>query len=365
MGILRAPDPWPTRYADVGPYYEHLMTAPPLAWAGMIVAPAVRVAVAPGLAQVLTWLPAAVLVLALHYLWALATDAAFQQASIAAAERRSSRMEGVRRGQLNIRGSARPPFALAAHGHPAFAIYWKNLTAAVRLLSLRVTLVLLMPGVVGVVFALSGGAALNRGLGAILCGLLAASSAFLGVQIYRIDFRLDLTNIDLLRSYPLRGVDLALAEVLAPFTVLTLGQIIFLVAGAVLAPPDLLFGQAKLPLLAAALLALPALTLCGLLVQNAAALLFPSWVETGSGPPRGIEAIGQRLLTLVGTLFAAGVALVPATIAGGLVTGLLHRALGGAALPVGALAGTAVVALEARLALRGLGRAFERFDPGH
>jgi len=364
FGVLRSPYPWPSHYAEVAPYLEHLLDAPSVTWAGMVVAPAVHVALAHDLPELLRWLPAAAGVLALHYLWALSTDAAFEQASLASSERRSKRMEGLRRGQLTVRGTARPPFALSPHGHPAFAIYWKNLTAAVRLLSLRVTIVLLMPAVMGAVGALSGGAALNRGLGAILCGLLAGSSAFFGVQVYRIDFRLDLVNIDQLRSYPLRGVDLALAEVLAPFTVLTVAQWIFLVAGAVLAPPDLIPGQARLPVLAAAMMALPAFTLCGLIVQNAAALLFPSWVETGTGPPRGVEAIGQRLVTLVGTLLAVAVALIPAALVGVPAALLLRGVVGSAAVAVGALAGTLVVALEAGFAFLGLGKAFDRFDPG-
>ncbi len=151
---------------------------------------------------------------------------------------------------------------------------------------------------------------------------------------------------------------------LAPFTVLALGEWIFLVAGAVLAPPGAVEGQGRLSLLATAMMALPAFTLCGLLVQNAAALLFPAWIATGTAPPRGIEAIGQRLLTLVGTMLVVALALVPAVIVGGLATLLLRGPLGAAALPVGALAGSAVVALEAGFAFFGLGRAFDRFDPG-
>jgi hypothetical protein len=363
-GLIRAPDPWPSRYADVAPYAEHLLATPPLAWAGMLLAPAVHLALAPTWTELARWLPVAIGVLGVHYLWALSTDAAFEQASIASAERRGKRLEGLRRGQLSVRAGARPPFALSASGHPAFAIYWKNLTAAVRLLSLRMTLVLLLPTLVGGVAAASAGAPLNRGLGAILCGALALSAGFFGVQIYRIDFRLDLVNMDLLRSYPLRGVDLALAEVLAPFTVITMGQWILLVATAALAPPDLVDDMGRLPLLATAMIALPAFTVSALIVQNAAALLFPTWVESGSGPPRGVEAIGQRLLTLVGTLLVVTLALVPAAILGGLTGALLRGPLGSAALPVAALAGALVVAAEAGAAFFGLGRAFDRFDPG-
>src|SRR6185437_14104285 len=119
-----------------------------------------------------------------------------------------------------------------------------------------------------------------------------------------------LENIDLLKSYPLRGRDLALAEVLAPFTVLTLGEWVFLVAAAALATPDLSFGMGRVPLALALMVALPAFTLSALIVQNAAALLFPAWIQSGSMAPRGVEAVGQRLLTLFGTLVAVALALI-------------------------------------------------------
>src|SRR5262249_6239366 len=135
-GFLRAPDPWPERWREVKPYLGHLFATRPMSWATLPLAPAVHTAQAKTMADLLRWLPAALGVLGLHYLWALSTGVSFEQASIGTAERRSRRVEGMRRGQLTIRAGARPPFALPAEGHPAVAIYWKNLTAAVRVLSL-------------------------------------------------------------------------------------------------------------------------------------------------------------------------------------------------------------------------------------
>jgi ABC-2 type transport system permease protein len=329
----------------------------------MFFSPAVHVALAPTFGEILRWLPAALGVLGVHYLWALSTGAAFEQASLAAAEKRTRRMEGMRQGRLWIRGSARPPFALSPRGHPAVAIYWKNLTAAVRLLSVRLALVLLLPSLAGGVAALSGGAEMNRGLASILCAALAFSLAFFGVQVYRIDFRLDLPNIDLLRSFPLRGAHVALAEVLAPFTVLAAGEWLFLAAAGVLAPEDFVELGGRAPLTLATMVALPAFTLAALVVQNAAALMFPAWVQTGTAPARGIEAIGQRLLTMLGTLLAVSLALVPAAVVAGVLGTLLYGPLDSAALPVAALGGALVVAAEAGVSILGLGRLFDRFDP--
>jgi hypothetical protein len=363
-GFLLVPDPWPERWREVKPYLAHLCATAPMWWVSLPLAPAVHVAQARSTAEILRWLPPALGVLGVHYLWALSTGVAFEQASVHTAERRGRRLEGMRRGHLTVRASARPPFALSAEGPPAVAIYWKNLTAAVRVLSLRMAMILVLPTLAGAVAILATGAAFNRELGAVLCLVMAVSTAIFGAQVYRIDFRLDLASMDLLKSFPLRGVDLAAAEVLAPFTVLALTEWIFLAGAAVLAPAGVVAITGRLPLLAAAMVALPALTLPALLVQNAAALLFPAWVESGAAPPRGIEAIGQRMLTLIGTLLAVGIALVPAAVVGGIAGALLWQPLGGAALPIAALAGAAVVGGEAVLAFFGLGRAFERFDPG-
>jgi hypothetical protein len=364
-GLLRVHASWPTRWSEVRPYLAELGATPPVSWAALPFVPAARVSVAASAFDLWPWLPLSLAVVALHYLWALSTGASFEQASLAAAERRASRVEGMRRGHFSIRSSARPPFKLSAHGAPAVAIFWKNLTAAVRVLSLRTALVVLLPSLSGGIAVVVAGGGWNRELGAVLCLVMAVSTALFGPQIYRIDFRLDLAAMDLLKSFPLRGVHLALAEVLAPFTVITLAEWIFLVAAAAVAPAGLGGSIGRVPMLLAAMMVLPALTLPGLLVQNAAALLFPAWVESGAAPPRGVEAIGQRLLTLVGTLLAVSVAMVPAALVGGVAGAIGHAVAGaGAAVVVGAFAGAVVVAVEATMAFWGLGRAFERFDPG-
>jgi hypothetical protein len=331
---------------------------------GLPLLPAARVALAQRAADLAVPLPAAIAVLGLHYAWALSTGVPFEQASIEGAERRARRVEGLRRGHLSIRRGARPPFALSATGHPAVALYWKNLTAAVRVLALRVVLVVLLPTVIGGAAALTAGASFDRELGAVLCAVLAASAAVFGVQICRVDFRLDLGVIDVLKTFPLRGIEVAVAEVLAPFTVLVIGEWIFVAAAAILAPVAAAGTAGRAALAATAMIVLPAITLLGLLVQNAVALLFPAWVESGAAPPRGIEAIGQRLLTLVGTLLAVSLALVPAAVAAALAFPILHRSVGGPAWPIVALLGAAVVAGESAAAFAALGRAFDRFDPG-
>ena len=45
----------------------------------------------------------------------------------------------------------------------------------------------------------------------------------------------------------------------------------------------------------------PALVLAQYVIHNAMALLFPAWVSVGRERPRGVDAMGQRLIMLGGT----------------------------------------------------------------
>jgi ABC-2 type transport system permease protein len=116
-------------------------------------------------------------------------------------------------------------------------------------------------------------------------------------------------------------------------------------------------------LLLAAIVFLPGINLLGMLIQNAAALLYPAWVRLGSGRPGGVEALGQNLLMTIAfvALLALTLAL-PAALSGGSFL-LLRPALAGwAALPATALA-LGTMAFEAALLVDWLGRVFERTDP--
>jgi hypothetical protein len=101
------------------------------------------------------------------------------------------------------------------------------------------------------------------------------------------------------------------------------------------------------------------------LIQNAAVLFFPAWITVGPARAAGVEMIGQRLVTMVGSQVLLVVALIPA-----LVVASVATAVGGLAgvtgvwLAVpGALALAVTLAFEARLAIVWLGRVFERSDP--
>src|SRR6185436_91161 len=54
-------------------------------------------------------------------------------------------------------------------------------------------------------------------------------------------------------------------------------------------------------------------------VHNAAAIFFPAWVPLGPQRPRGLDAMGQRLILFFGIVFALGVMLLPGVVPAGLV----------------------------------------------
>jgi ABC-2 type transport system permease protein len=114
---------------------------------------------------------------------------------------------------------------------------------------------------------------------------------------------------------------------LAPGAVLTVATWLLIFTGAMCARPHsreatdaAWFGLNRPASLAlAAVFMAPAVILAQLVLQNGLAILFPAWVTVGTSRARGIDAMGQRLLMMAGTILALGTALVPAAIAAGLV----------------------------------------------
>ena len=113
-----------------------------------------------------------------------------------------------------------------------------------------------------------------------------------------------------------------------------------------------------------ALLVAPAVNSANLLVQNAAALLFPEWVRLGLARPGGVEAMGQAIVTTFGSMLVlAFLLLVPAVL--GLIFGLILLAhVGYWGLVPGAAIGAGLVFAEVWVITRWLGSAFERQEPG-
>jgi putative ABC exporter len=318
------------------------------------------------------WLQAlwpALLLLVLHYIWVVRSDSAFEEAAAEVSLKRARALAEHPRSAASSRAPAKaspPLFRLAPVGWPAGAILWKNLVAATR--TKRVRNAAFALGVAGTIVAVLSFD--PDGTLAEIAGWLAASWAaitiVIGPQWVRNDLRGDLLKLDLLRSYPLRGSSVVIAEAAASTLMLTAIQLSLLVIaylaflGNQSMTPDL---EERTLLLLAAVVYLPGVNLLGMLIQNAAALLYPAWVRLGTGRPGGVEALGQNLLMMVAfvTLLALTLAL-PVALAGG--SFLLSRSLldGWAALPATVLA-LGTMAFEAALIVEWLGGVFEQTDP--
>ena len=322
--------------------------------------------------SVSAWLNAvwpALILLLLHYVWVVRSDTAFEEAAAEVSLQRAQALSERRAGRPAPRAAGRvtpPLFRLAPEGWPAGAILWKNLVAVTRTQRVRNVALALAVGAV-IVTALSFE---PEGKLAEIAGWFAVTWAgamtVIGPQWVRNDLRSDLLKLDMLRSYPLRGWSVVIAEVGASALVLTLIQLSLLVIGYL----AFLGNQLMVPaldertlLLFAAFVFLPGINLLGMIIQNGAALLYPAWVHLGSGRPAGVEALGQNMLMMV--VFVALLAvtlLLPVAIGGGAFL-LLHRAINGwAALPATVLV-LGTMAFEAALLVDWLGRLFERTDP--
>jgi ABC-2 type transport system permease protein len=98
------------------------------------------------------------------------------------------------------------------------------------------------------------------------------------------------------------------------------------------------------------------------LIQNAVALIWPGWVELGKGHRQGIEAMGQRLITMVATLLTLVVAVIPAAIIFGIIYFLGSFVIGAAVMPIAALAAALGLLAQVGFAILWLGGIFEKFD---
>ena len=340
----------------------------PVMWPGRLL---VALPLAPDVGTFLQTLPLGLGLLAAHYAWVMGSVVPFEESAVLRAEERSRLREQVSRqgGRPTRLSTGAPLFALAPVGRPEVAILWKNLIAGRRMGSAGR---LVVAGLVGGLMAtVASGRSVTevflhlRVFMAPLCGGFAVLLCFFGPTGLRVDLRMDLPRLEQLRALPLTGRQVVAAELAAPALLLGLAQV-----GLVLAAMGLLLwqgGEETALWMASGLCAvwvLPAVTLGGLFVQNAAVVLFPAWLPPEGERVRGIEALGQRLLTLVGTLVVLFVGMLPAAFLAAVVGFGLYQLLdfGVWALPFAGFSAAAVLVAEVALGVVGLGYAFDRLD---
>jgi ABC-2 type transport system permease protein len=325
----------------------------------------------------------ALLVLAGHYVWVLRAETPFEEASIAAAERRTARIAAARSGNYRLgrtrTKARRGPFVLASSGgRPELAFLWKNLLSTRPYLNHRTALVVAAVIIVGSSW-LSHGTEVQKfilGFAGMFALIFGGYALAFGPQFARQDLRSDMPNIDILKTYPLPGWQVILGELLTPVAILSaVLWLVLLMAGLGLGStrhptftPEL---RATTAICAALLV--PPVCMLQLIVPNAATLLFPSWAQTTRVRGGGIDVMGQRLIFVAGQVVVVLLAILPAALVGLVLWFAVYYVLqvlenaGGTtvavtATTVASVSALAVLLTEVCLALRWLGHRFERFD---
>lgn len=347
-------------------YLETALRSGPLPW--LLAVP--KLVVAPLLAAdarafVLALGPS-LLVLAAHYAWVLFSAVSFEEASIARAEKRATKLAAFRSGNLRTTAmkKIRDPFPLRGTGPPEIAFLWKNLLAMGRLFTLRSGLV--AAAIVTAACLWLSGAELRGGqlFVAMAAGIILLIVLLLGPQFARHDLRSDLKNADILKTYPLAGSQIVFGEMLAPLAVLSAIGWLALLAMSLSAPAAAIpqFVRILAPLAVA--VATPFFCALQLVIHNGIALIFPAWVQSVSNPgEHGLDVMGQRLVFLAGQILLLAFGLLPALVGAG-VTFFVVSWLAGpiVAAPLAWLVVLTVLGVEIWAGVRFLGERFARFD---
>jgi hypothetical protein len=319
-------------------------------------------------AWALAMLPALGIIL-LHVFWVLRSDAAFEEAAAIASTKLAQRLDAIR----SRRSGLEPPatagnktFKLAPTGWPVIAIVWKNAIALRRTMKpgALVRLPILIFGCAIFFGWKSGKPELAIFMTASIMGILFPMVA---MQVLRTDLRTDMMNLPLLKSMPLAGADLVLAEIMStalPVAVLRL--VLFAIAGiALLMNPDSGI-HLSVAILIGILITLP-VTLLAIdtalcTVVNGSAVLFPGWIRLGPGGAGGVEMMGQAMLSMVASALAfLLLLLVPVALGAG--AWFVLSAVPTAAIAVACLIASVILGAEIYVMTQLLGRAFERAEP--
>jgi ABC-2 type transport system permease protein len=347
-------------------YVETALESGPLPW--LLVVP--KLVVAPLFASdarsFLIALGPALVALAAHYAWVMFAAVSFEEASIARAEKRATKLAAFRSG--NLRTSApkmlRDPFRLRDTGPPEIAFLWKNLIAMGRIFRPRSGLAAAAVVAAGCLWLASGELRGGQVLVASASTLVIAIVLFFGPQFARQDLRSDLKNADILKTYPLHGAQLVFGEMLAPLAVLCVIAWLGVLALTLVAPLPAIPIYVRGPAALAIAVCVPFFCALQLVIQNAIALIFPAWVQSVSNPgEHGLDVLGQRLVFLAGQIVLLALGMLPASVAAVGTFFAANWVVGPiAAAALAWLVVLTVLGVEIWAGVRWLGERFARFD---
>jgi hypothetical protein len=201
---------------------------------------------------------------------------------------------------------------------------------------------------------------------AIVAAMILIWSVFLGPRFVRNDLRADLTQLELLKTFPLSGRRIVAAEVMSATLSLTAVQaVVALILSLFFLLRNPAYGSTwdNLVLLVLLPFSFFAVNALNITIQNGVTLLFPAWMTLGINKPAGVEALGQNILVAIGSIVLLVLALIPAAVSGA----TLYLLLADVALRwrVAAVATMALAVLLAEVSglMVLLGRLFERTEP--
>jgi ABC-2 type transport system permease protein len=342
-------------------------TRAPVSWVlypfHLAVAPAFA---APGLPWMVAML-AALGVLAAHVVWVLWTDANFEEAAAEASAKQAVRLATLRsRGVSGARiaKAKRHTLPLAATGAPWVAIVWKNFLYLQRAGMLRTIVGLpLVLAAISVVFAGRWDLAVVVAMSTSFA--VAGTFIIFGPMSLRSDLRAELARLPILKTMPLSGREIVLAEIVGTAAPAAIMQVLLVLSGSLglsLMPNS----APRFAYIAGGLIGVPVLlfglNLANFTIHNGMALLFPAWVRTGEAGTAGVETIGQGVLTVVITsVLLLLLALVPVAVGGGLF--LYWRPLPMVAVAFSTTAAGLMLGLESFGLMHLLGKSLERLEP--
>ena len=308
-------------------------------------------------------------VIALHYVWVVRSNVAFEEASQERSSRTAAQIEQLKKRGLraslgketNVR---RQPFRMRASGPALLALFWKNLIATTRLPALPLLGILVLAAAATAVLPLD-----VRLFCSVVATVVGALLLLMGPRLFSSDLRQDLPNLDILKTLPLSGRQVVVGEILGPLAMLVAVELV-VVAAALAgfgswaetegAPPFVILGW-----IAAVAVVYPAYAALWLLLENAMVLYLPEWVPQRSRHKQGIEMIGASLFYFFLVFLSLSGLLLPALLVGGAgvtVVLLIGPQYLPAALPILGVLVAAVLAAECAVLLHFVGRRYEAFD---
>lgn len=322
------------------------------------------------------WLMAlgpALTVMALHYVWVIRTDAAFEEAALEAAEERVRRLAALAGTQAAPKRSARggipwiPP--LPMRGHPAITMAWKNVAAAIRgggWLRQNGVIVLIFTATLA---TLRISTDMPMQAVYVLSGVWGMMLLVVGPTWTRFDLRLDLRDVATVRALPLSGRAVVTADIVGVALLHSVSVIVFLTVPLAFALFDPATRDAVvsaraivIPTAIGIVLLIVSANLLTFSIQNALAVSFPAWVQLGTDR-RGVEALGQTMLTVGATLLTSGILMVFPVLIGGATLFIAGAYWGAWGFPAAMLVGALVLLAELVPLWLGVGELLDALEP--